>query len=117
MTGMFVGLHALLADRTNVPQIAITEDEGARFMGAAQNVLRHYSVETTQKTLDWIAFAGVGAGIYMPRLAAIGIERRNRASVNERPAPSSRPVPANGPETAPHIVVDNVSTFEDGHNG
>lgn len=112
MTGMFVGLHALLADRTNVPQIAITEDEGKQFMTAAQNVMRHYSVETTQKTLDWIAFAGVGAGIYMPRLAAIGIERRNRPPRHASQPPQSRPQ-----EGAAHIVVDNTAQFEDGHNG
>lgn len=111
MNGMFVGLHVLLAERTNVPQLAISEQEGAQFLGAAQNVMRHYSVETTQKTLDWIAFAGVGAGIYFPRIAAIGIERRKNASrPHER---SERP----SATAAPHIVVDNANAPEEGHNG
>jgi len=68
---MFVGLHALLAERTSTPELAISLDEGAAFMTAAQKVMRHYSVETTQKTLDIVAFMGTTAGIYMPRVAVI----------------------------------------------
>jgi hypothetical protein len=113
MTGMFVGLHVLLAERTNVPQLAITEDEGKSFMSAAQNVMRHYSVETTQKTLDWIAFAGVSAGIYMPRLAAIGIERR--ANKERRAAAPVHAAPSGSANL--HVVPDTLAGSEDGHNG
>jgi len=67
---MFVACHAMLATFTGVPEIAITDDDGKNFTRAAQNALRHYSVQTTQKTLDLIAFAGVSASIYFPRLVA-----------------------------------------------
>lgn len=70
LTGMFVGLHAILAERTGVPELQMSDDEGKQFMLAAQNVMRHYSVETTQKTLDWIALFGTAGGIYGTRFAA-----------------------------------------------
>lgn len=72
---MFVGVHLMLAQRTNTPELAIGMDEGEAFMRAAQNVLRHYSVETTQKTLDWIAFAGVAGTMYGTRAVAISNRR------------------------------------------
>jgi hypothetical protein len=68
--GMFVGIHAMLAVRTGVPEVEITPDEGAQFMKAVQNVMRHYSVKTTQKTMDFVALFGVAAAIYGPRVAA-----------------------------------------------
>jgi len=76
---MFVGMHALLSMQTGVPEIALTDQEGKAFMSAAQNVMRHYSVETTQKTLDIIAFMGVTAQIYAPRVAAYSIRKRMEA--------------------------------------
>lgn len=88
---MFVGMHVLLSERIEVPEIAITQEEGEQFMKAAQNVMRHYSVETTQKTLDIIAFAGVSAQIYMPRMAAYGIRKRSERA----PVPFRQPVPEN----------------------
>lgn len=92
---MFVGLHVMLAERTQTPELAITEDEGKAFMEAAQNVMRHYSVETTQKALDWTAFVGVAAGMYMPRIAAVGMRKRTggkpRAKANAA-APNVTPI-------------------------
>lgn len=73
---MFVGIHALAAMQTNTPELAITNEEGSAFLKAAQDVARHYSVETTQKTLDWIAFAGVVVSMYGTRAFAIGARRR-----------------------------------------
>lgn len=83
LTGLFVGAHVLLADRTGVPELAITEDEGQQFMQRAQAVLRHYSVQTTQKAMDWIAFAGVAGMIYIPRVVALA----NRPS-QRQPGPA-----------------------------
>jgi hypothetical protein len=79
-----VGIHALLAERTNTPELAMEMDEGKQFMTAAQNVMRHYSVETTQKTLDIIAFCGVTAQLYMPRIAAITIRKKTEGMQNVR---------------------------------
>jgi hypothetical protein len=82
---MFVGLHAMLAGATNTPELAIEPAEGEAFMKSAQNVMRHYSVETTQKTLDWIAFMGTATGIYAPRLVAARMNRSKREAPMQMP--------------------------------
>ena len=74
---MFVGVHAMLAMNTGIPEFELSPDEGVAFTQAAQNVMRHYSVETTQKTLDWIAFMGTVGGIYGPRIVAYGVRRQH----------------------------------------
>jgi len=88
---MFVGLHAMVAMQTGTPEIEITPEEGTAFLNAAQNVMRHYSVETTQKTLDWIAFAGVAVGMYGTR--AVAIMARQRAERSANVSPGRRPPP------------------------
>lgn len=85
---MFVGIHALLALNLKVPELEITQEEGDQFIKASQNVMRHYSVTTTQKTLDWIALFGVGASIYGPRVVAI----MNNRSKSDAPRPAQRTV-------------------------
>lgn len=60
----------------NAPELFISEDEGDQFMKRAQAVAKHYSVETTQKTLDWIAFGGCAVGMYAPRVVALMMRRR-----------------------------------------
>ena len=84
---MFIGLHAAIASLSGIEEMAITDQEGQAFMLAAQNVLRHYSVEATQKTLDWIAFAGCTISLYTPRLYMIGRRRAERRRPAEAPSP------------------------------
>ena len=89
---MFVGMHVLLADRTNTPELMMGMDEGQAFMGAVQNVMRHYSVQTTQKTLDWVALFGTASSMYMPRIVGYNMRKRmERAGQAPRPA-TARPV-------------------------
>jgi hypothetical protein len=109
---MFVGVHAALAMRTNTPELMIEPEEGKAFMTAAQKVMRHYDVRATQKTLDWIAFAGCCGSIYGTRAFAItarkAAERDQRSGGKvidfpfaPRPRPEAAPaapdVPANAP--------------------
>lgn len=75
---MLVGMSAMLAMKTNIAEFEVAEDEMKAFMGAAQNVARHYSVETTQKTLDWIAFAGIGVQVFGTRAVAISLKAKNK---------------------------------------
>lgn len=78
----------MLAERTETPELRMSMDEGQQFMTSAQNVLRHYSVQQTQKTLDWIAFMGVAAGLYTPRIGAYMM--RKNAEKHQTP-PSMQP--------------------------
>lgn len=80
---MFVGLHATLAMMTKTPELQVSEQEGRDFMKAAQNVMRHYSVQSTQKTLDWLAFGGIAAGLYGTRAFAVSM-RRNMETAGKR---------------------------------
>jgi hypothetical protein len=75
---MFVGLHVGLASFTKIEELAITQEEGETFMTAAQNVARHYSIETTQKTMDWIALCGCLTAMYGPRAIVVSIKMRNK---------------------------------------
>lgn len=86
---MFVGLHVALARLTEIDEIEITEDEGKLFMERAQAVASHYSVSTTQKTMDWIAFAGCACGIYAPRIVAV--MRKRGEKDRHSPAPMQPP--------------------------
>jgi hypothetical protein len=90
---MFVGVHALMGQLI-APELAITDDEGKAFMDAAKNVMRHYSVRTTQKTVDWIAFIGTTVGIYGTRAIAINIRVREEKAQKrgEQPRPIEQPL-------------------------
>lgn len=81
MTGMFVGLHAALAVQLDTPELMLSDQEGRDFTRAAQNVMRHYSVKANQKTIDWIAFAGITVGIYAPRFAAYKMRKAEEATM------------------------------------
>ena len=114
---MLVGLHVMLADLTRSPEIAITDDEGAAFMKSAQNVMRHYSVTTTQKTLDWIAFAGCTVGIYGPRIVAIATrpdksDGKKVVQLREVPKQDNSPASAGS-----GIVYPNMTIIPDEHPG
>lgn len=71
MTGMFVGIHAMLASLTDIPELAITDQEGDAFMKAAAGCMRHYGVAATQKTIDHIALVGCVVSMYGPRAFAV----------------------------------------------
>ena len=84
-TGLWIGLHLQLAQLTDTPELAITEADGKAFLGAVQNVARHYSIAATQKTLDWAALVFTAGFIYVPRIAAVA--KRHRAPpVRRQPA-------------------------------
>ena len=85
LAGMFAGLHVMLAAK-GAPELVITEDESKEFMKRAQAVLRHYSVKTTQKTLDWLMFLGCAGGIYGPRLMALQLRQGQERGARGTPA-------------------------------
>lgn len=76
LAGVIVGLTAAVAQWRDVPEIEIDESEAKELMSATQNVLRHYSIETTQKGADYIALVGVVAMIAGTRISAYNLRRR-----------------------------------------
>lgn len=61
----------MIAMATGFHELNLNEDEGKQYANAVQNVMRHYSVQATQKTIDWIALIGTLGLIYGPRAVAI----------------------------------------------
>jgi hypothetical protein len=88
--GLFVAINGMLAMGTGNPELAMTDDDGARFALAWSNVLRHYNVATTQKTFDWIMAGGITATLYIPRVHAIN-QRRRAEAVARRARPMTQP--------------------------
>jgi hypothetical protein len=109
ITGLFVGAHVLLAERANIPELALSMDEGQTFMKAAQNVMRHYSVQTTQKTMDWISFAGVTCMIYVPRVVAIANRAKQKPIDNVvRFAPAGTATPGHSYDAPPGSPLEGA---------
>jgi len=102
LTAMFVGLHVALATWTKTPELEITGDEGQNFMTRGADVMRHYSVQRTQKTIDWLAFYGAIATLYVPRYIAIRNRKRADRATFVGPLPSV--VTPGQSETEPNVI-------------
>lgn len=107
LTALFVGAHVLLAQRTDTPELELNPDEASAFLASAQNVMRHYSVATTQKMIDWTTFIGTGVTIYGTR--AIAIAARREEEKKSRKGRTVVPFPAMG---TPPIVVDETPPID-----
>lgn len=91
LTGLFVGLHVVAASVMNTPELALDMAEGDQFMKSAQNVMRHYSVESSQKTIDWLAFGGTCCLIYGTRFGAYMLRKRTELKDDRRPVIYTQP--------------------------
>lgn len=107
---MLVGVTVMLARATESPEFEVSAEEAKAWLGSAQNVMRHYSVQTTQKTLDWIALMGATGGIVAPRIVAAKI-RKSRVTV-AAPQPQKPNGPEWQPAPFPHIVPDTEYSEE-----
>ena len=123
LAGVLVGLTETIAQWRNVPEIGLDPTEAKELMAATQNVLRHYSIETTQKGADFIALFGTLSMIVGTRIAAYNLRIRiEREQSQQRGFRPSVVVPMNGqpqqsqqpqqpsPEIQPHFD-DSSSGF------
>jgi hypothetical protein len=85
-------MHVQLARVADTPEIAMTEPDARTLMQSAQNVLRHYSIQSTQKAVDWITFGSVVTFMYTPRVLAYA--QRRRDGPRRPPQPEWRSGPA-----------------------
>jgi hypothetical protein len=104
---MLIGISTMLALQTGIEEIEVGPDEMNAWLGAAQKVARHYSVETTQRTLDWIAFVGISGQVFGTRALAVAVKTRRGGSggISGRPA---RRGPAAVYDFPPQPVVPDV---------
>lgn len=110
-----------LARLADCPALAMSQEESKALAGAAQNVLRHYSIEASQKAIDHLTLLGIIGFLYVPRGIALAQSRRAHRQPpappqystgqvfqfhppqppNRPPPPPPQPQPPNGPEFDP----------------
>lgn len=127
LVGVFVGAHVIIAERYEVPELVMDMSEGQQLADAVQNVLRHYSIETTQKAIDWAALIGTSCMIYGSRFGAYMLRRaaEKRSGIiippnmPMRPAPEAKtngsghaPAPAQQPRFDNDAMVFNVEDLD-----
>lgn len=84
LAGVLVGLTETIAQWRDVPEFGLDPAEATELMKATQNVLRHYSVETTQKGADFIALIGVASMIVGTRIGAYNLRTRAERETQPR---------------------------------
>jgi hypothetical protein len=110
LAGILVGLTETIAAWRDVPEIGLDESEAKNLMVATQNVLRHYSVETTQKGADFIALFGVISMTVGTRIGAYNIRvRAEKAERMQQPRQTFRPTvvqpQTQAPQSAPQAPM------------
>jgi len=106
---MFVGMHVMAASNLGIPELAIDMSEGEQFMKAVQNVLRHYSIETTQKTLDYVALVGCIGMIYGTRFGAYMIRKKEEAPKKRSGKVVQFPQSAETPAPQPSLDITSLT--------
>jgi hypothetical protein len=66
-----VGLHQLAAIATGIPELAISEQEGAMLGGAMASVAEEYNLELSGKTGAMLQLIAVCGMIYVPKFGAL----------------------------------------------
>lgn len=103
-------MHAILASALSTPELELQPDEGKQFAQALDALSHHYNVHITQKAMDHTNFFLMLGTLYGPRLAAIGMRKRNERANKPKATPSPNNVfpmrrTVNEPRPAP---VNNV---------
>lgn len=84
----------MVAINANAPEWEIGDDEQKAFTKAAENYMRHYSVETTQKTLDGLALGAVCVQVFGTRAMATAARLREQKRSPGQGAHDNRVGPA-----------------------
>ena len=84
--------HMMLAHLTQIAEIQLHPEEARAVAQAASNVMRHYDVRTTQKTMDWGNLLIALGTVYGPRVVVIAANRRQQA----KPPPQGPAAPETG---------------------
>ncbi len=86
---MLLGVHTMGAILLASPEIAITEAEAHAVAQASVNVAQYYDLTADPKTLAWINFGFVMAGVYGSKAFAI-YGRKKRERKDDKPAQDDR---------------------------
>lgn len=91
----------------NVKEIELSEEEAGKLSQASKEVLKHYPLGVSEKTLAWVNLAIVGGSIYGTRFMAYNIRKsaeRKARIVNLTAAPSSGAAPPPPPAPNGHAA-------------
>jgi hypothetical protein len=73
---LLVGIHAMVAEATGTPQLALTKSEGEKLGGAIQDVAKQYNHVINPKTAAWIQLCIVCGAVYGTRIASIRMDAK-----------------------------------------
>jgi hypothetical protein len=100
--------HATLAAFVNVREFALEDEEARKLSEAAKDVMRHYPIGFSEKTLAWVNLGVVGCGVYGTRFMAYqmrkGAERKERMATVPASAPGAAPGAAPPPAANGHAA-------------
>jgi len=98
----------MLAQQTGIEEYQLNPQELNAWRISAENLARHYEIQTTQKTMDWASFIGATAFTFGTRAIAIANAYGEKRKPNVRSAKVTplRPVP---PAEPVQIVPDTFS--------
>lgn len=118
LTSVILVAHATLAALVNIREFELSEDEAGKLSEASKEVLKHYPLGVSEKTLAWVNLAIVGGGIYGTRFMAYNIrkaaERRARM-VNVTPAAAAAAASASSgqaPATGATATNGHAANFD-----
>lgn len=107
-TGLIIAAHALIARKAG-EEWAIGQSDAELLVGAANNVLRHYPLRTTQLAMDW-AMLGIACGtVYVPRYERWSARKRAE-QLPRQPQPQPAAAAPVMPLTPPFYVVADVNS-------
>lgn len=98
---MILSVHAVMA--CVVKEAELTEEEARKLADASREVMKHYPLGISDKTLAWVNLTLVAGNVYGPRAVAWGIRRateRRAKVVPIRPGPAPAQAPQQ-PAAAP----------------
>jgi hypothetical protein len=74
--GILLSVHMILANLTEIKELALTEDEAKKMADAIERVAMLYDVSASEKTIAWTNLAMCFGGIYGTRAFAYNIRRK-----------------------------------------
>lgn len=83
----------LAASVFGASELALTEDQAAVYAVAAQDVLSHYDVGATAKTIAWVNLVGIMVGVYGTKMSEIAKRKAAEKAARVKAANNSQLVP------------------------
>lgn len=79
---ILLSIHAMLAGMLKTPELELDPSEAKLLGDAAENVMKHYDVTASAKTIAWVNLAMICGQVYGPRIFAMQMRKRPVASVH-----------------------------------